>query len=354
MSNESSGFAGLRRPEYTGSNRCLPCTVVNLVFAGVASLVAALIAVQLAIAVFAVSLLAIYFRGYLIPGTPELTKRYLPDSVLARFDHAEEHPAASGGLASVSADDGSAVASGSDTDDSAAEADADGSAAGAHAVDDAGDDGSDADDAEESGADDHEWETLKKIEEHERNEVDPEQFLRENGVIEDGDADELVLTDSFSERVAKRLDSLEIGALDDDLDDALGDALATLFAADPDEIEHVEREYPAIKVDARIRQWPSEAALLADAAAHLVLENSDAGWLDVPLEQRVGILESLRSFRETCPDCGGPVVGNESVVESCCRSFDVVTIACEDCEARLLEVPAHAADGVETPGGTLR
>ena len=35
---------------------------------------------------FALSVAAIYLRGYLVPGTPTLTKRYLPDSVLKLFD----------------------------------------------------------------------------------------------------------------------------------------------------------------------------------------------------------------------------------------------------------------------------
>ncbi|AGN02361.1 hypothetical protein L593_12090 [Salinarchaeum sp. Harcht-Bsk1] len=285
--------------------------MVNLVLAGAASLLAAVIAPPLAAAVFAVSVLVIYFRGYLVPGTPELTKRYLPDSVLARFDHAESHPAESGGTGVRGDETGT---------------------------------GAGADDA--SDGDEPEFEAIQKLEEQRANEVDPETFLQDNGVIEPGPSDDPVLTDAFTERVARHLEGLAV----DDLDDGL----ATLFEVEPAELEHVDRDYPAIKIDARIRQWPSEAALLADVAAHEALLASDADWLDVPLEQRLNLLESLRSFRQACPACGGSVVGNESVVQSCCRSFDVVTMACEDCEARILELPAHAADGIDTPGGTLR
>jgi hypothetical protein len=75
----------LGQPEYTGENRCLPCTALNLAVAvGVAVVVGrrrrAVAGAWLAVAVALIAL-----RGYLVPGTPELTKRYLPDRVLAWF-----------------------------------------------------------------------------------------------------------------------------------------------------------------------------------------------------------------------------------------------------------------------------
>jgi hypothetical protein len=79
----------LRQPEYTGENRCTPCTVVNLVIAVVVSGLVATVFPPAAAAVFVVSVAAIYLRGYLVPGTPTLTKRYLPDSVLKLFDKYE-------------------------------------------------------------------------------------------------------------------------------------------------------------------------------------------------------------------------------------------------------------------------
>ncbi len=82
----------LRRPEYTGENRCTPCTVANLAIAAVLSLGVGLLAAPLGLALFALSLGAIWLRGYLVPGTPELTKRYFPDWLLALFDK-HERPA---------------------------------------------------------------------------------------------------------------------------------------------------------------------------------------------------------------------------------------------------------------------
>ncbi|MBX0321517.1 hypothetical protein EGH21_00600 [Halomicroarcula sp. F13] len=87
----------LRRPEYTGADRCLPCTVVNGLVAVVLSVLAAGVAVAAgatalalpaALAVALPSAAAIYLRGYLVPGTPTLTKRYLPERVRRMFGKA--------------------------------------------------------------------------------------------------------------------------------------------------------------------------------------------------------------------------------------------------------------------------
>lgn len=76
----------IRRPEYTGTNRCTPCTIVNLAIAAGLTVGAWLFTPILAVVVAAISVAAIWLRGYLVPYTPQLTKRYLPDRVLAVFD----------------------------------------------------------------------------------------------------------------------------------------------------------------------------------------------------------------------------------------------------------------------------
>jgi len=82
-----------KRPDYTGGNRCVPCTVVNVALAlgfavvgtGVARVAGVGSSVGAGVLVLAGSLLVIYFNGYLVPGTPELTKRYFPRWLLAAF-----------------------------------------------------------------------------------------------------------------------------------------------------------------------------------------------------------------------------------------------------------------------------
>lgn len=78
-------IARLRQPEYIGENRCVPCTVVNtLIAVTIAGVVSATFPV-LGVVAFAVFAGVIYLRGYLVPGTPTITKRYFPARVLRLF-----------------------------------------------------------------------------------------------------------------------------------------------------------------------------------------------------------------------------------------------------------------------------
>ncbi|WP_144798996.1 hypothetical protein [Halorubrum depositum] len=120
----------LRRPEYTGENRCLPCTALNVALAVVAAVAVAAgglaaggsraSAAGAGGAVFAAALAAIALRGYLIPGTPTITRRYFPDRVLEAFGKGDadrpvlesvddEAIAATLSRAGVLAEDGDAV-----------------------------------------------------------------------------------------------------------------------------------------------------------------------------------------------------------------------------------------------------
>lgn len=85
----------LRAPEYTGSNRCRPCTLLNGMVIGVSIGVVLLVLRELGVAwlpsigislvLSVVGVAALYLRGYVVPGTPELTARYLPAAVRARL-----------------------------------------------------------------------------------------------------------------------------------------------------------------------------------------------------------------------------------------------------------------------------
>lgn len=102
MNSQSDLFARFKQPAFTGENRCLPCTIVNLVIAlllsiGVSIAVSVqfdwgwLSAIGAAGSLFAICLITTYLQGYLVPGTPWLTRTYLPDSILRRFDHHRAH-----------------------------------------------------------------------------------------------------------------------------------------------------------------------------------------------------------------------------------------------------------------------
>lgn len=75
----------LRNPQYTGENRCYPCTLINVVFTILAATALAAVAIELGVGMLTVGLLSVYLRGYLVPKTPELSKRYLPEWVLKWF-----------------------------------------------------------------------------------------------------------------------------------------------------------------------------------------------------------------------------------------------------------------------------
>jgi len=97
LRNSSIARSRLRQPEYTGRNRCVPCTIVNVAIAVGLSLGIALWSRPAAVAVGVAALVLISLRGYLIPGTPALTKRYFPTWLLARFGK-DQSPAFNGEL----------------------------------------------------------------------------------------------------------------------------------------------------------------------------------------------------------------------------------------------------------------
>jgi hypothetical protein len=91
MSQSSALVDRLRQPEHTGENRCRPCTVVNVAIAAAISGVLALLAVEVGVVAFVVSVLVIYLRGYLVPYTPTLTTKYLPEPGLRALGKEPEH-----------------------------------------------------------------------------------------------------------------------------------------------------------------------------------------------------------------------------------------------------------------------
>lgn len=263
--------AQLRQPEYTGESRCLPCTATNVVIAAVVSGLVAAVSLSAGVGLFALSLVAIWLRGYLVPGTPELTKRYFPDRLLALFD---KEPESAAGLASV--------------------------------------------DDEEPVRD-----------------VDPESVLLRAGAVEPCEhEDDLCLTDDFREAWSDRWHSLRADGAD-------REALAERLAVDADDLRFTEHDdgLEAFEGERRVGQWESRAALLADLGAAAELPDRLDDWDRHGVGAKARVLGGLRVFLEHCPVCDGDVVAGTEVVESCCRSHEVVAVGCDDCEARLLEVP---------------
>ena len=268
MTGHSSLLDRFRRPEYTGGNRCIPCTIVNVAIALVVAGGVAVFNPLVGAGVLTASLLAIYLRGYLVPGTPTLTKRYFPDWLLAKFDKADLE----------------------------------------------------VENAAEPTLNDADVET------------DPETVLLENDLVGPcEDVEDLCLAADVREEWRGRMDDLRDGDREAQLADVLG--------IEPDELGLEGSEHVTARAGPRrVGRWESEAALLADLAAHGVLASRVPAWEAVPIGARGAIAAGLRAFAETCPTCGGPLSITEDTVESCCRSYEVHAIACEDCEAKVLEV----------------
>ena len=282
----------LRRPEYTGGNRCVPCTAVNL-------LIAAALALAIGFAlpaglgppagalVLLAALAAIYLRGYLVPGTPWFTKTYFPDWLLRAF---EKEP-----------DVGARAATGS------------GASAGV---------GARSADEVAGGA------------------FDAEAVLLAAGAVEAcADVDDLCLSPEFraawrAEIEAARGEDVEPGDLATALDPAL-------------DVERRGELLVALDDGRLAGQWESEAAFLADVAAAPALADRYPAWADLGIEERGAVLNGLRLFLERCPSCDGPVSMGEETVDSCCRWVEVVAVACEDCGARLFEAEVDEVDAVD-------
>lgn len=314
----------LRKPEYVGENRCPPCTAVNVAIAIAGS---ALILARsrrrrdrlFAVAALGGSLAAIYLRGYLVPGTPELTKRYLPERVLAAFG---KEPAREGSRYG-----------GWEPIDDAGKDDSEGTGTDAAETDSTGTDPDSGGDGE-----DPKRETMERIEYRRENEVDPEAFLSSIDAVEPtADGTDLRLTEEFADRV-------EAGLEDHREEPRDLEAIAGLFGVDRAEVTVKDREHPAVAIGGRIRTWPGDGALVADLATAGAIEDRTDRWRTVPLEQRVEILEALRAFHERCPYCRGPISMSSDTVDSCCRSYEVVMLGCEACDAPLLEFDPDAVE----------
>ncbi|KTG08360.1 hypothetical protein AUR64_19195 [Haloprofundus marisrubri] len=278
----------VREPEYVGENRCVPCTAVNVAIAGVATLVVGVLSPPVGLVVFGTSLALIYLRGYLVPGTPALTKRYFPDWLLRRFDkspHARSRRRAAQTVDAASAD-----------------------------TETVGTDGT----------------TL-----------DTEAFLVDVGALrESDDADDVALEESFERAWYHRIDALRDG------DGGVGQLARTVgVSTDRLSLSDHGNAVAAWLDDDWLGQWESREAFAADMAASAELDDRVDVWSEFPVDVRGQLLSGLRACIERCPVCGGTVGLGTHAVESCCQSYDVVAATCEHCEVRYFEAEYDTVDG---------
>lgn len=268
----------LQQPEYTGENRCRTCTVLNSFIAIAVAAVVAVVSPPAALAVLAVSAATIFFRGYLIPGTPTIVT-YFPewvhDAIGAEHDvHAIE--------------DGSGIEL----------------------------------EADEAGG--------------QQEPIDTEAVLVSADIVREcADGDDLCLTETFRSRWEARIASFGDGD-----HQTLREGVGSSLSVDPEEISFEESDDGwFVLVDGiQAGGWPSRASLVADLATVELLESELSEWESMPVRDRTVLIAALRTFVESCPDCGGDVVADEEVLRSCCRGEIVsVSTACEDCGATIFE-----------------
>jgi len=86
------------RPEYTGTNRCWPCTTLNVLLLGVAAVAIGTVSVPAAVTVAVVGTGVIWLRGYLVPYTPRFAPR-MADRLPVEFKgaSADDQPVTDGG-----------------------------------------------------------------------------------------------------------------------------------------------------------------------------------------------------------------------------------------------------------------
>ncbi|RQG93160.1 hypothetical protein EA462_02860 [Natrarchaeobius halalkaliphilus] len=290
----------VRQPEYTGANRCVPCTAVNLGIAVVLAGGIAIVAPLAATLVLVSSVAVIYVRGYLVPGTPTLTERYVPDRLLAAFD---KHPEPRSGTLETNGDGLETEAGGSVDEMSPDPSDGGASAA-----------------------------------------IDPEStFLAHDVLIPCSDLadsdgahpdDDLCLTEDVERAWRREIDAHRGGDREDQV--------AAFLETDPERVRIVQPRDSGVRAlvdDRSVARWESDAALLADLAGATVLATRVADWERLSVENRSRLANGLRTFVGQCSACDGEVSLDEETVESCCRSHQVYAITCEDCNVRILEVP---------------
>lgn len=296
MDNELVNY--VRKPEYTGENRCEPCTVLNLSIAAIVSLALTRRSYASGAVAACISIGLIYLRGYLVPGTPTLTKQFMPPAVLRWFGKPPGAPQMMGGLGASGADSTRSTES-----------------------------------SPKSQANPEEGEG--KVTDNAETGV--EEYYLSNGVLVPcEEVDDLCITDEFGSRWAEAISDL-------DEQDVSANETIKAFGLDDDSAEAVLETHDEAWVlysgEQPIGQWPSRTALLTDFGSARLLSDLDDEWDDRSPQTKGELLTGLRLFLEECPQDGGEIEFKERTVESCCQAHEVLAAVCSESGERVFEQP---------------
>ncbi|MFC7215967.1 hypothetical protein ACFQO4_18005 [Saliphagus sp. GCM10025334] len=289
----------IRRPEFTGENRCWPCTVTN-----VALLVAAVGILALrgrrrtAMGVTLTGLAGIGLRGYLVPYTPHVAPKLFARLPVDPFGH--EHRGSTSGSLAEAGGLGTVEESGSTTSSTAATD----TAANANANAGAGS----SDDTPPAG------EAVLTT-------------LLEAGVV-DLEAEDVVLDPDFREDWRREMASLRHLDLE-----ALADVADEVTPADVDTRTRRQWGRPVVILD------PAEGAPVTLHQGVAIAELAAARALEERVDDAVARAAGrpLRSLLEECPLCGGEVTITRA---SCCGEATPIgktpqeKLVCPSCNVR--------------------
>lgn len=296
MRTDVNPIETVRQPEYTGANRCMACTAVNSVIAVFASGVLTLAVgrfhstgggIGAGVALLVVSALSIWLRGYLVPGTPALTKRYMPRWMLAWFG--KETPM------DVSADSENVV----DIERPMLEAG-----------------------IIEPCEDDDDYCLTESFREDWR--------AADGATVDRLDTQVLAEMLGLDEMEDEMADEFEDYEIDGEFGLERADDSLMLMYRNPDQMDE--------KRD--IAVWPSESAARADLTSAAALSEWLPHWEEYSPYQRAMTLKSVRIFLDVCPN-GDETDLTEDVVESCCSTHDVLAVVCSESGDRLVEQPVN-------------
>jgi len=299
----------IRRSEHTGERRCWPCTVTNVVLVLGAAVAVARRRRPAAVPVLLVGAALVYLRGYVVPGTPWFAPRLVAALPLPYdpFEHEvpgreppREVPGGSEPLVEPGAD---AARNGAGDREGASE-------------------GTPRATAEPDALGDA---------------VEPDGEAVLSALVEAGvvvvDEERVTLDEEFREDWASEM--ADLAALDTD---ALAEAVHEVaHAAESRVVSDRGGEWVVLDDGSdgfAGRTWLSRPVAVAEAGAVRALE----GWgLDRPT--RLAAAGALRTFLETCPDCGAAL--EQTTTAACCGGYTNPTeepadvLFCPDCDVRL-------------------
>lgn len=243
----------LKNTEYTGVNRCTPCTIVNCIIAiGLSGLIGILvwsmtsgvISLFSAVAFLLVGGMLIWLRGYLIPGTPALTRRYMPQWALRWFGKTPN----------------------------------------------------------QSSLDNRSTETT----------IDPETYLLDQGIIEEcEDINDVCLRSSINDDWQKQIERTPETLHPHENLELFG------FDLDNLELDERGSGIVLTENGRRIGVWPSPTAFRVDMASASVLADQIPDWEQLSPADKAELLAALRIFLDECPDGGEVQIEEQTVESCC-------------------------------------